>query len=123
MKLLNLFILASLLIIPMYAVAGEKLTGDEIKSTFEGNTYSWKHAKRSDSGKEYLDPSGKTTGVKNGKSREGSWSVKGNQICLKNVKSSVCRDVERAGDGKFYLVKNGNKRVSNITKVEPGNTL
>ena len=123
MKIMKMFLLISILTIPVSSIAGENLTGDEIKSTFDGNTYHWKHAKRTDTGKTYLDASGKTMGVKNGKTREGNWSIKGNQICLKSAKSSVCRDVEKAGNGQYYLVKDGNKRVVNITKVEPGKAL
>ena len=121
MKIKMLLIVFSLVMLPIHVGAAEKLTGDQIKAVFEGNTYDWQHTKRSDSGKSYLDPSGSRMLTKNGKKVEGSWSIEGNQLCFKG-KKKLCRDVEKDGD-MYYLIKDRSKRVVKITKVEEGNTI
>ncbi len=103
-------------------MSGKKLTGDEIKAIFVGNTFHWRHAKRSDSGKTYFEKNGTSKGVKNGQSRKSGWAVRGDKLCFTGEKK-ICREVESNGKGGYYLVKNGSKRVVVIEKIEPGNTI
>ena len=121
MKIKTLLIVMSLMILPIHVGAAEKLTGDQIKAAFEGNTYDWQHTKRSDSGKSYLDPSGSRILTKNGKKVEGSWAIQGDQLCFQG-KKKICRDVEKDGE-MYYLVKDGSKRVVKIVKIEDGNNI
>lgn len=121
MKNICVVVLLSSLLAAFPAFAGSILTGDEIKTTFEGNTYSWTHTKRADSGKSYLGADGSRILIKNGKTYEGRWAIDGDKVCFKS-KKKICRTIEKAGDA-FYLVKDGGKRVVKITKVEEGNSI
>ncbi|MFT5730577.1 MAG: hypothetical protein ACI8PB_004762 [Desulforhopalus sp.] len=60
--------------------------------------------------------------MKNGKNRGGGWIIKENKLCFTTGKK-VCREIESNGKGGYYLVRDGSKRVINIEKVEPGDTL
>ena len=58
MKILSILVLLSFVLSPISVFSGQKLSGDEILSTFAENTYNWKHTKRSDSGKTFLAKDG-----------------------------------------------------------------
>ena len=103
------------------SMSGKKLTGDEIKTLFVGNTYHWKHVTRSDSGKSYFNPDGSSKWAKNGNSGKSGWAIKGDQLCFTGNKK-LCRDVQADGKGSYYLVKNGSKRVVEIFRIEQGDT-
>lgn len=45
----------------------------------------------------------------------------GNQLCFKG-KKAMCSDVEKDGE-RYYLVKNGSKRVVMISKIEKDNSI
>jgi len=116
-------ILSLFIVLPTGLFAGQKLTGEEIKSAFVGNTINWKHTKRSDSGKSFFDKSGKIIAIKNGKESQGSWSIEGNKFCQKTSKSTACRNVEKDDGSGYYLIKDPSKKVVHITKVDEGNSL
>ena len=100
--------------------AADLMTGEQIKSVVSGNTVTWEHMFKSKSGKSYYSEDGTLTGVMNGSSRKGTWKVEGNQIC---VSWGNCREMESDGEGGYYKVKNGTKRVVRYTRVEDGNKL
>lgn len=122
MNILRILIVLSFILTPISAFSGQKLSGEEITKTFSGHTYSWTHTKRNDSGKTFLSEDGTVKSVKNGKSRDGGWIVKGNKLCFTTGKK-ICREIESDGKGGYYLVKDGSKRVINIQQVEQGNTI
>ncbi|MGA7278575.1 MAG: hypothetical protein WBW79_11605 [Desulfocapsaceae bacterium] len=126
MKIIGFIIFLLLSVVPFHVFADGFLSGDTIKSTFEGNTYHWKHMKVDTSGKSYLDPSGKAIGERNGKARKGTWKIVSNQICIKydEDKQPTCRNIEKdQKDGTFYIIHPSKGRLVQITSVESGNTI
>ncbi len=101
-------------------VAADFMSGDEIKAAVSGKTLTWEHMIKSKSGQSYYAADGKLSGVSNGSAREGTWKVDGNELC---VSWGKCLAIESDGEGGFYKVKNGSKRVVHIKLVEEGNTL
>jgi hypothetical protein len=77
MKILSILVLLSFVLSPISVFLDRNCLEMKILSTFAGNTYNWKHTKRSDSGKTFLAKDGTSKGIKNGKSRSGGWEVRG----------------------------------------------
>ncbi len=113
----------SLVMLPGISFAGGALTGEQILAAFQGKTVHWEHTKRSDTGMNYYDESGKLEGIKNGSKREGHWKVVWDELCFDTGSKNICRTVASDGDKGFYLIKNGTKKVIHITKIDEGNTL
>ncbi len=102
------------------ASAGDFMNGEQIKAAVSGKTMTWSHMIKSKSGKSYYAEDGKVTGVANGTPREGTWSIEGDNLC---VSYGSCLAIETDGEGGFYKVKNGSKRVVHIKLIEEGNTV
>ena len=100
--------------------AGDFLTADQLKAAVSGKTLIWEHMLKSKSGKSYYAADGTAMGISNGKDREGTWKVEGNELCISWGK---CMPMEADGKGGFYKVKGGSKRVLHIKSVEEGNTV
>ncbi len=109
-----------LLALPMSVFAGDFLSGEQIKSAISGKTVQWEHMFKSKSGMTYYSADGTITGVQNGNKREGTWHVDGDKLC---VSWGKCLAIEPDGNGGYYKVKGGSKRVVHIKSVSDGNTL
>ncbi|MET0049406.1 MAG: hypothetical protein ABW066_16640 [Sedimenticola sp.] len=120
MKIRTIAVSALLMFVSATGYAGNSLSGDEIKEAWAGKTMVWKHMTKSRSGKSYFAADGSLIGVTNGKKREGKWHIDGNKVC---VSWSKCTTVQSDGNGGFYKVIKGSKKVVHITAVEEGNTI
>jgi hypothetical protein len=111
---------ACLLALPLCGSAAEFLNGEQITATFAGKTAAWQHLKKSTSGRSYTAADGTIVGIKGDDRQEGTWRVDGDKLC---VSWGSCLAIEPDGNGGYYKVKGGSKRVVHITSVEDGNTL
>jgi len=100
--------------------AADFLSEDQAKAALSGKTLTWEHMIKNKSGKTFYAEDGSLKGISNGSPREGKWHMDGNKVC---VSWSKCLPIEADGNGGYYKVKNGSKRVVHITKAEDGNTL
>lgn len=101
------------------------LSAEEITALLAGNTVTWKHTSRDDSGKVYYGADGVTKRVKNGSNPYvGKWKADGSSLCFGKTDYSRCRKVERGSSGtNYFLVRDDGKRVIEITKIEQGDAI
>lgn len=102
------------------AVAGDKLSGPEIKELLSDKTTYGKHAFKDIESFGYWRADGTFTGKRN----SGTWEIKGDKFCrslASNGKTS-CREIQDNGDGTYshFLAKNG-KHIWTWTKIVEGN--
>ena len=120
MKLKSIVMAAALCSASFSVVAADFMSGEQIKATVSGKTMTWEHMFKSKSGKSYYAEDGTITGIKNGSPREGTWKIEGDNLCVSYGK---CLAIEADGNGGFYKVKNGSKRVVHVTVIEDGKTV
>jgi hypothetical protein len=106
------------------ALAAERLTGDQIKQAFEGNTVSGRYT----SGgffTEYHDTDGRALGH-NGwqRNKDACWITKEDQVCYyygpPSDRTIHCFTVEATD--KLYVLRNvSNGQINALASVEPGN--
>jgi len=108
------------------SLAGDTLSGDEIKQLVSGNTAYMEHAKKHFEVTRYFAAGGKLTQYRSdnfadGTYLEGEWSVDGNKLCMQMGRGKGgCGTLAKNEDRYDYAVKHG-KIVWLFKKVAAGN--
>lgn len=105
------------------AAAAEKLTGEQIRQAYEGNTVSGRYM-RGGAFTEYHHADGRALGHNGyGPNTDACWTIKDDQICYYYGSSSErtvhCFTVEQTGS--LHIQRAANGRVNAVVTVEPGN--
>lgn len=106
------------------ALAAEKLTGEQIREAFNGNTVAGQYA-HGGHFSEYHAADGRALGD-NGFSFnvDACWNVDGDAVCYHygpaKERKTYCFEVEREGDS-YRLTVRGNGRLNAIARIEKGN--
>ena len=127
MKMQFLIIAITLSLMSFSSIAGEKLTGDQIKSLFSDKTHDIekvdvdknKHlsAFTSSDGKRIVYIPWKD------KQSKRKWWVEGNKFCSSHPKKDdFCLEIVDAGNGVYHSLENGKHR-STLSNFKDGNQL
>ncbi len=120
-RALRLAVMAALL--PGWAVAAERLSGEAIRSAFEGNTV----AGRYNNGlpfSEYHHPDGRALGHnRNVLNRDACWATTADAVCYyygpRETRRTHCFTVERSG--KLHVLRTlAEGRINGVASVEQG---
>ena len=126
MKAFGLAISGCLVAAP--ALAGERMTNDEMRALYSGNTITVVHHKRGP-GKAYFAADGRVKSIsESGSKRVGRWWIdeERNMRCVRwdHKDKDFCRYTEKNDDGTFTLVKPENgKQLVHYLSVEEGDRL
>jgi hypothetical protein len=118
------FLLAALAVLPLPALAVDKLDGEAIKRAFEGNTVSGRYT-NGGFFTEYHDPDGRALGHNGWQpNRDACWTTRAEQVCYyygpQSDRTVHCFTVELNRD--LYVLRNaGNGQINALASVEPGN--
>ena len=119
--------LAALSLAPFSAIAGNALTGDEIKALFADKTYDIEKVDVTKN--KHLSAFTSADGTRivyvpwKNKHSKRRWWVEGNKQCSSHPKrGNSCREIIDAGDGTYHSLENGNHR-STLSNFRDGNQL
>lgn len=126
----GLMLVPALLLGSTTAVAGDRMSGDQLRALLTDATTYGQHARKSNiTAHAYRRDDGTFVGAHSKKgARSGTWNVVGNEYCRhpKGEKNG-CREVFDNGDGTYSLYKKAgspmkpSRHVWNWVKVVPGN--
>ena len=127
MKIQYLVVAMTLSLTSFSSIAGEKLTGDQIKSLFSDKTYDIEKVDV-DKNKQlsaFTSSDGKRVVYVPWKDKYSKrrWWVEGNEICSSHPKrDDYCREIEDVGNGVYYSLEKGKHR-STVSNFIDGNQL
>jgi len=116
--------LVALALLPLPALAVDKLDGEAIRRAFEGNTVSGRYT-NGGFFTEYHDPDGRALGHNGWQpNRDACWTTKADQVCYyygpQSDRTVHCFTVELNRD--LYVLRNvGNGQINALASVELGN--
>lgn len=119
-------LIAAVLALPVCASAAEKLSGEQIRQAFGGNTVSGR-GMRGDSFTEYHAQDGRALGSggeRVGQNVDACWTIRNDDICYyygpPDARAVSCFTIERTG--RLYALRlAATGKVDALATVEPGN--
>ena len=120
----GMIVFASSLLVAAQAMAVERLTGDQIKQLFEGNTVSGRYSGSNLPFSEYHHPDGRASGHNRGvPNTDACWITTQDAVCYyygpQEKRRTYCFTIERSGD-LLVIRSRPSGRINGLARVEKG---